>query len=114
MQAQWAFLTLAWLANALTVQATVRQVYVAANEVIWDYAPSGNQVNNCAGGPYVEGSTALYVAQGLGSPYWKAPELAHNGGQALKIRDRDEVHLGLVGAEMRRLLACAAAVQQSA
>ena len=73
MQAQRAFLVaLAWLANALTVQAAVRQVYVAANEVIWDYAPSGNLVNKCAGGPYVEGSTALYVAQGLGSRYWKA------------------------------------------
>ena len=73
MQAQWAFVAaLAWLANALTVQAAVRQVYVAANEVIWDYAPSGNEVNKCAGGPYVEGATALYVAQGLGSRYWKA------------------------------------------
>ena len=73
MQAQWAFVAaLAWLANALTVQATVRQVYVAANEVIWDYAPLGNELNKCAGGSYVEGATALYVAQGLGSRYWKA------------------------------------------
>ena len=73
MLAQWAFVgALALLANALTAEAAVRQVHVAANEVIWDYAPSGSEVNLCAGGPYVDGATALYVAQGLGSRYWKA------------------------------------------
>ena len=64
-----ALMALAVLAGASTVQAAKRQFYVAANQVWWDYAPTGQ--NQCAGGPF-DDATGLYTQQGIGSRYLKA------------------------------------------
>ncbi|KAK9841799.1 hypothetical protein WJX81_003935 [Elliptochloris bilobata] len=89
-------LALAAACSLQPVQAVTRQVYVAANQVWWDFSPSGE--NRCAGGPY-DDATGLYAVQGLGSRYMKALYQEYQDGsfKALKVRDQDEVHLGLIG-----------------
>ncbi len=68
MRCVWA--TLAVLALAASrVAAVKRQHYVGADQVWWDYAPSGE--NLCAGAPFDE-RTGLYTLAGLGSRYLKA------------------------------------------
>jgi hypothetical protein len=68
MRCVWA--TLAVLALAASrVAAVKRQHYVGADQVWWNYAPSGE--NQCVGAPFDE-RTGLYTLAGLGSRYLKA------------------------------------------
>lgn len=51
------------------LKGATRTYYLAADPVVWDYAPAGK--NLCTGKPF-EGDAELYTTQGIGTKYKKA------------------------------------------
>jgi FtsP/CotA-like multicopper oxidase with cupredoxin domain len=84
-------------------QGVTRTYYVSADDVVWDYAPSG--MNKVTGGPF-EGDAAFFAApsqMGLGRVYKKTifREYTDSTFQALKPREPGWEHLGILGPMMR-------------
>ncbi|GBF99637.1 multicopper ferroxidase [Raphidocelis subcapitata] len=73
-----------------------RTYYLAADDVEWDYAPSGS--NMCKGTPFGE-HEALYVSTGKGTKYTKAlfHEYTDATFQTQKRRTPEQQHMGLLG-----------------
>jgi len=86
-----------------TAPGQVRRYYIAADEVIWDYAPSGR--NLITGQPF-DARARVYVTAGkhrLGSKYRKAlyREYTDATFSTLKPRDARWQHLGMLGPLIR-------------
>lgn len=89
-------------ANAQDQSGTVRTYYVAADELDWDYVPSG--LDKMMGMP-PEGYAKLYTARGahlIGKVFRKAiyREYADSTFQHLKPRPAQDAYLGIVGPVM--------------
>jgi len=83
--------------------STTRTYYIAADEVAWDYAPSG--INQIAGEPFGEGEN-VFVASGrdrIGRVYLKAlyREYTNASFTTLKPRPPEWQHLGTLGPAIR-------------
>jgi FtsP/CotA-like multicopper oxidase with cupredoxin domain len=83
--------------------ARERVYYIAADEVTWDYAPSG--INRITGKPFGD-AEAFWVAAGrhkMGKVYKKAVyrEYTDESFTALKPRHADWEHLGILGPIIR-------------
>jgi manganese oxidase len=78
---------------------TVRTYYIAADEVLWNYAPSG--INEVTGKPFdaLERPYAVHDRHHIGSVYWKAiyREYTDASFTTLKPRPSDQRYLGFVG-----------------
>jgi manganese oxidase len=77
--------------------------YIAADEVQWDYAPSG--INQITGKPF-EGEAKVFVENGpqrIGRVYWKAiyREYTDETFTTLKPRPAEWEHLGMMGPVLR-------------
>jgi hypothetical protein len=48
--------------NTVSADSTVRKYYVACEEVVWDYAPTG--LNGILGQPLKDGKSAVYLVSG--------------------------------------------------
>jgi hephaestin len=84
-------------------QGTTRIYYIAADDVEWDYAPSGK--NRITGGPF-EGDAAFFATpspMGLGRVYKKTVyrEYTDDTFQTLKPRAPEWDHLGILGPLIR-------------
>ncbi len=84
-------------------QGVTRTYYVSADDVVWDYAPSG--LNRIEGGPFV-GDAAFVAAPspvGLGRVYKKTifREYTDQTFKTLKPREPAWEHLGILGPMMR-------------
>lgn len=94
----------AWIARAGTdYRPTTRTYYVAADEVEWDYAPSGQ--NQITGRPF-EGVENVVMANGpdrIGRVYLKAlyREYTDSTFTTLKPRPAEWKHLGFLGPMLR-------------
>src|SRR3954463_14416191 len=80
-----------------------RVYYIAADEVIWDYAPSGT--NQISGKPF-EGIQLLWTArapQQIGSKYRKAlyREYTDSSFSTLKPRAPEDAYMGFLGPTLR-------------
>src|SRR5262245_39639047 len=78
---------------------TTRTYYIAADDVVWDYAPSGN--NRISGKPF-EGFETLVMAPSpiaLGRVYKKTVFREYTDGtfKTLKPRAAEWQHLGILG-----------------
>src|SRR4051794_18136425 len=81
----------------------VRTYFIAADEVVWDYAPDG--INNITGQPFDE-VASVYVQNGpnrIGSKYIKAIYREYTDGsfETLKPRPPEWEHLGILGPVVR-------------
>lgn len=78
---------------------TARTYYIAADEVLWNYAPSG--INEVTGKPFddLERPYAVHDRHHIGSVYWKAiyREYTDASFTTLKPRPPDQQYLGFVG-----------------
>lgn len=88
-----------FISSTTSLFAVERVYYVAADEVIWDYAPVHKNV--MMGGALSEGQE-LFVKQTantIGSKYKKAlyREYTDASFSQLKVRNKSEVHLGMLG-----------------
>ena len=88
---------------AATTQGVTRLYYIAADDVEWDYAPSGK--NLITGGPF-EGDAAFFAApspMGLGRVYKKTVyrEYTDDSFKTLKPRAPEWEHLGMLGPLIR-------------
>jgi hypothetical protein len=82
---------------------TVRSYYIAADEVVWDYAPTGK--NQITGKPFDE-TADTYVKTGpgrIGSRYLKCLYRGYTDGSFTTRQDRpaDQAYLGLLGPVIR-------------
>jgi FtsP/CotA-like multicopper oxidase with cupredoxin domain len=89
--------------TAAVTQGTTRIYYIAADDVEWDYAPSGK--NLITGGPF-EGDAAFFATpspMGLGRVYKKTVyrEYTDDTFRTLKPRAPEWEHLGLLGPLIR-------------
>ena len=89
--------------TAAVTQGTTRIYYIAADDVEWDYAPSGK--NLITGGPF-EGDAAFFATpspMGLGRVYRKTVyrEYTDDSFKTLKPRAPEWEHLGLLGPLIR-------------
>lgn len=80
-----------------------RTYYIAADEVAWNYAPSG--MNEITGKPFGE-KEAAFVEQGpdrIGTAYRKVlyREYTDSGFDTLKVRPAEWKHLGILGPVIR-------------
>ncbi len=87
----------------LQLSGRTRLYYIAADEVTWDYAPSGK--NLITGKPFT-GFQAMFATQGptqLGSKFRKALYREYTDGtfSALKQRAPEDAYLGLLGPVIR-------------
>ena len=81
----------------------VRTYFIAADEVVWDYAPLG--FNNITGQPFDEAAN-VFVANGpdrIGSKYVKALYREYTNGKFTKLKERTaaDEHLGMLGPIVR-------------
>lgn len=86
-----------------TVPSRVRTYYIAADEVIWDYAPAGRDL--ITGKPF-DARARMYVSPGkhrVGSRYQKALYREYTDATFTKLKPRDPrwVHLGILGPLLR-------------
>jgi FtsP/CotA-like multicopper oxidase with cupredoxin domain len=93
-------------AQAAQSQGVTRTYYVAAEDVAWDYAPSG--MNRITGGAF-EGDAALIMnpsVMALGRLYKKTVFREYTDGtfQTLKPREPVWEHLGILGPMMRAVV----------
>jgi manganese oxidase len=93
----------AWAQNATSSSGKVRTYYIAADEVEWDYAPSG--MNKITGKPF-DGYAKLYVEKGdhrIGKVYRKAiyREYTDESFTKLKPRTPEWEHAGILGPIIR-------------
>jgi hypothetical protein len=94
-----AILTAAHQTNSKPEGGRVRTYYVAADEVVWDYAPEG--MDHMTGKPFA-GYAKVHTESGphrIGTKYLKAiyREYTDDTFQTLKPRKPDEQYLGTVG-----------------
>ncbi|KAL4520840.1 hypothetical protein Ndes2437A_g04801 [Nannochloris sp. 'desiccata'] len=96
-----AFLSIVCFAAGVHSDPTQR-IYIAAEEIDWNYAPSGE--NTCKGVSFEDsGAAALWGSAGLGSTLKKAKFVAYTDdtfNTPVEIPD-EEVHLGLLGPLIR-------------
>jgi FtsP/CotA-like multicopper oxidase with cupredoxin domain len=90
-------------ASPCAAQGKVRTYYVAADEVEWDYAPSG--INQITGQPF-EGIAKSYTEHGphrIGTTYRKAIYREYTDGTFSKLKPRtpEEAYLGSLGPILR-------------
>ncbi len=93
----------AWMTVSRTPDARTRTYYIAADEVEWDYAPSG--ADRITGRPF-EGLAVPMMTAGpdrIGRVYRKAiyREYTDSGFSALKPRSPEWEHLGMLGPLLR-------------
>lgn len=91
------------VAAARAPQGKVRTYYVAADEVTWNYAPSGR--DEAMGMPF-DSIAKVFTQSGphqIGSVYKKAVYREYTNGsfKTLKKRPADEVYLGMLGPILR-------------
>lgn len=89
--------------NASTTAGKTRVYYIAADEVLWNYAPSG--MNQITGQPFGM-EEAPFVARGpnrIGTTYKKVLYRAYTDGSFTKLQPRParSQHLGLLGPVIR-------------
>ena len=103
----WLSISLAFLPVSLVAQAPhagrVRTYYIAADEVVWNYAPQGTNV--IAGRPFA-GIENLWTQRGptqIGSSYKKAlyREYTDSTFRTLTPRPADQAYLGFLGPIIR-------------
>jgi hephaestin len=93
-----------WAARAAGESAgTTRTYYIAADEVTWDYAPSGKDL--ISGMPF-DGAQKIYTERGkyrIGRIYRKAMYREYTDGSFSKLKPRTAAwkHLGLLGPLIR-------------
>src|SRR5690606_35105620 len=81
-------------------QNTVRVYWIAAEEVLWDYAPSF-PVNPMTGNEFTK-AQRVFVEQGIGRRYLKSVYREYTEGfGAIKQRTPEEAHLGMLGPLIR-------------
>ena len=98
--------TTAHTASHPTVAPSVRTYYVAAQEVDWDYAPTG--INQIKGKPF-DDQAKVFVEPGdtrIGRVYRKAIFREYTDATFTNQRRRtaDEVHLGILGPTLRAVV----------
>ncbi|KAL4440358.1 hypothetical protein ABPG75_003359 [Micractinium tetrahymenae] len=81
-------------------QASSPTYYIAADQITWNYAPSG--VNLCTGEEFT-GDSTLWTQLGVGSNYAKAQYRQYTDAtfQTLQPKSADEEHTGLLGPVIR-------------
>ncbi|MFZ0681978.1 MAG: multicopper oxidase domain-containing protein [Candidatus Cybelea sp.] len=84
---------------AALADGTLRTYYIAADEITWDYAPTG--LNQVSGKPFdeMERPYAVHDADHIGSRYRKAVYREYTDAtfQALKPRLPNDAYLGILG-----------------
>jgi hephaestin len=84
---------------AALADGTVRTYYIAADEVTWNYAPSG--IDQVTGKPFdeMERPYAVHDSDHIGSVYRKAVYREYTDGtfQTLKPRLPSDAYLGILG-----------------
>ncbi len=90
---------LLWLVSSSAFAAT-REYWIAADEVVWDYAPSFP--TNLMSGEDFTADQLVFVEDGIGRQYLKSVYLEYQAGfSALKPRQTEEEHLGILGPIIR-------------
>jgi manganese oxidase len=88
---------------AVSAPAKTRVYYIAADELIWDYTPSG--INQITGKPFDEMQSmwTKSTPTSIGSKYKKAlfREYTDSTFRTLKVRPRGEEYLGFLGPVIR-------------
>ena len=85
---------------SVAVEAANRVYWIAADEVVWDYAPSF-PINPMTGDGFTD-AQRVFVEQGIGRSYLKAIYREYaEGFAAVKVRSNEEAHLGILGPVIR-------------
>ncbi|XP_039180539.1 hephaestin-like isoform X3 [Crotalus tigris] len=88
------------------LKGKLRQYYIAAKEVRWNYGPSGLDPNTGKSLREANSFSQLFFKQNvsqLGGTYWKAKYVEYTDGTFLveKERTEEEKHLGILGPVMK-------------
>lgn len=93
-------LCLLLLSSAVMAKGTNREYWIAADEILWDYAPSF-PTNKMTGQPFTV-DQRVFVEDFVGRQYWKALYREYTPGFGeRKVRGADEAHLGILGPIIR-------------
>jgi len=97
---KYLFCSLFLLTLSTTADAVTREYWIAANEMLWDYAPS-YPINKMTGEPFTA-DQRVFVEDFVGRQYWKALYREYTPGFAQLVqRGPKEEHLGLLGPILR-------------